>query len=564
MGRSFAELNTGAGNPSAPETPSTPENVERKQAAVGAKAKPNVTSEQRDNPKPKFIGGIAKHPITGAVLASNKWHSSWVGVSGYTEPKPLTEAAAKVQKVGNITIIPKQKGATYIPAKIRGPRPELPHREVDYDGSAINLTAEQKQQNKMATDSRANWDAHEAVEHEHKKAGSAADQVLAASNRQAAPKSTQLSETLDSDYAAIDASQLDSRGQLADHHSALTELHARLAPLVHLGGHLHSVSKTMAKNSAANSAKIAGQLNELNADGTPKIKEGSERREILLDGLNQSDQRSNDLDRFGPRHLKVMNSVAEGKRHLDGAAKALASGRDDDARRLLAAAAGHFRKVTAHLASPITRGVFVESGHPLHEDLANGLDKSNVEDIRSQIGDSERASSGVRNPNPEPLRFNYRGMIHTYPLNKDGLAKAKKHFGTLHDNYRKLQDAITANRNVRTPLSEAARDVVQEPGFRQKYDAEGKPVGEAELADIPIRKPAERQPATEAAQARRPIPDKPATTFAPDIQTHTKIAVKHIMSDMQIPYETQRMLGKSGLEQLRSWAKNTHGKDIIT
>lgn len=560
MGRSKSEMTAGAGAPPAPQRTATPENAERKEVPVG-NTNPNVTSEERNNPSPQFVGGVAKHPITGAVLAKNKWHSSWVGVSGYTEPKPLTEAAAGIQQVGRVRVIPKQKGATYIPSKLRGPRPELPHREVDYDGNAIQLTSQQKQENKIAQDSKNNWDAHDTVEQEHRKADQVAAQVTSQASKQEAPKSKQF-DGLDDDYVVVDADAFGTSGSLAEHHQDLLDIHSKVAPLAHLSGHLHGVSKVMAQKSADQSQQIASNLNERNEDGTPKIKEGSERRETLLDGLNKADQRSNDLNSFGPRHVKVMNSVAESKRHLDLAAKALSNSRDDDAARSLTEAARHLRKVTTHLASPITRGVFAEAGHKLDENLANGVHQSAVNDIHSDLRARVGGSSGIKNPDAPPLKFIHRGMVHTYPLNKDGLLKAKKHFGTLHKNYRELQDAITANKNPRTPLSQLGRDVVDEPGFRQKYDKEGKPVGEPEIRPIPTRKPAEPQQVTPEARARRPI-SKKGSALPADIEKHTKIAVKHIMSDVQIPHETQQMLGQGRLGVLKEWAKTNHGKDIV-
>jgi hypothetical protein len=554
-------MKLGAGTTSAPQKSATPENNEWKDIPAGAPAR-SVTPEQRDNPKPKYVGGVAVHPVTGGVLAKNKWHSSWVGVSGYTEPKPLTEAASNVQQFGKTKVIPKQKGASYIPTSVRGARPEIPHRETDYEGNAVPLTAQQRQENKVASDSQANWDAHDAVEKEHGKAHGVSQQIEAQQYRQESPKSSQLNG-LGDDYAVVDADMLGTRGNLSEHHADLLHIHSTLAPLVHLGGHVRQVAAQMAQDTAGQAANIARSLNERKPDGTPKVAEGSERRELLLDGLNKADQRSDDLNSFGTRHLKVMNSVAEAKRHLDMAGKALASSRDDDASRLLGAAAGHLRAVTKHLAAPISRGVFAAANHPLPADLANGLHKSTVEDILQQVRDRPSASSGVRNPNPEPLRFNYKGMIHTYPLNKDGLAKAKKHFGTLHDNYRKLQDAISANRSDRAPLSDLGRDVGKELAFTQRYE-DGRPVGKPGETLIDVRKPTAPQAPTAAAQRRRPIPDKPSTTHPPTLQTHTKIAVKHIMDGLAIPDDTQRILGKQGLNELAQWAKDTHGKDVIT
>jgi len=562
MGRSVAELNNGAGNTSAPQQPVTPENVERKEVPSSVTTR-SVTPEQRNNPKPKYVGGVAVHPTTGQVLPKNKWHSSWVGVSGYTEPKPLTEAASNVQQFGKTKVIPKQKGASYIPARVRGKRPGfVPHTEIDYDGTAVNLTAQQQQENQVARDSQANWDAHDAVEKEHEKAGRVSEQIEAQQYRQDSPKSSQLNG-LGEDYAVIDADKLGTRGNMSEHHADLLHIHSTLAPLVHLGGHIRQVAAQMAQTTAANSTDIARRLNERNDDGTPKLRDGGEPRELLLDALNKADQRSDDLNSFGTRHLKTMNSVAEAKRHLDMAGKAMAASRDDDAARLLGAAAGHLRAVTKHLAAPISRGVFVQAGHPLPEELANGVHKSTVEDVLQQVKDRPSASSGVRTSSPEPLKFNYKGMIHTYPVNKDGLSKAKRHFGTLHENYRKLQDAISANKSDRTPLSELGRDVGKELAFTQRYE-EGRPVGEAGETLIDVRKPAPPQAITEAAQRRRPIPAKPSTTHPPTLQTHTKIAVKHIMDGLVVPYETQRVLGKQGLNELAKWAKDTHGKDVIT
>jgi hypothetical protein len=362
------------------------------------------------------------------------------------------------------------------------------------------------------------------------------------------------------DFIRLDTS--DDADTLKSHHDNLLKIHALIAPLASAAGHIHRVSQTMGAKAATQSLSIAGRLNETNEDGTPKIKEASERREILLDGLNESDNRANTLGRFGKRHLIAMNSVASAKASLYEANKATTQFRTDDARRLLGDAARHLSVATKHLSSPLARGVHVEANITLPESLANGAAHSEVEDIKSKLQsgpNSEAISSGVRDPNPEPLTFNHRGYLKTYPVNKEGLEQARKHFGTLHPNYTKLKDAIAANRSTRTPLSEARKPIVKEPALRVDERGVESPTRTTLRENTPVQLTPEQ---LETARANRPIPKK-GSSFAPDLQKHFPIAVAHTLSGQQIPHDTQRVLGENGLAALAKHMMDNHGKDII-
>lgn len=579
MPRNIGDFSSGAGQPSAaPEAPSV--KLNSTEAAPAAPAEPMDVPKgplQIENAKPPVRkGGLDFHPDNpNQPLPNEKWHPKWAGVKGYQEPSVINGNGIK--QIGKLRIIPKQKGSAYIHPRDLGDRPGLPHKEVDYDGSQVSLTPEQKKDNDLARESASNWDAHMRVANAHSEARDHISRQLALAA--AAQETERKSSNLSADEAIIPENLMFSGGGLREHLDSLRDIHAKVA---HLAAHSIAHGRTatgLAVDAANRSQGIANRLNERKADGSLKHPQGSESREDLMSGLNRSDQESDNLKEFPLTHGRAMNHIATAKVHMDGADKALRSGRNEDAARLLGEATFAMNRVVKHLSAPTTQRVirahagFVSPAHaadPVPATITSGDARATLDNISEEIGQRPSRQERVKDPNAS-IKFNYRGFIHTYSLDKAGEKKLKSHFGTQHENYFKFKDAQRKNRISRTSVSELGRDVGEEPVGAERVSGEGFRFSEIspgtpgpKVRTTQVRKPA-AQPSSEeieAGQARRPIPER-GSTFPSDLQTHTKIAVAHALKDMKVPYETQQVLGQNGLSQVGEYLKKNHGKDLM-
>lgn len=365
-----------------------------------------------------------------------------MGVTPSAETPATSTRKAPAKKTA---ILEMPKGDDFIPRNQRGARPgDLPHAENEGaygDYAAIKLTTQQKAENKAHVAHQSAWDAHETNQVAHEK-------------RVAADANNDLSGFSDSEMDILRGAG--RGGGLHEVHAALTEsLHSNLLPHAEHDMRVAKSGQSLAVQSTNTAREIAVHLTSKDAQGNPTHgldpEDFADKQEEAL----HHQQLSENLRTFSQKHLNAMGKVATIASHLGQASRALADGRDEDAKRSLKDAASLHESVIRHLNSPMTAHVIDHHNENNPTSQVPHVDMSTADATELKLSASDIAPKGYK-PEEEREKVtigtagsasgfskgNRQLVTPTHALLKDLKAK----YGSKHPDVLKVQQALTRSR----------------------------------------------------------------------------------------------------------------------
>jgi hypothetical protein len=316
--------------------------------------------------------------------------------------------------------IPKPSGGNFIPARERGPRPELPHKTTEGaygEYAPIALTPEQKEANDHVAKQQVHWDAHDALE-------------------AASKKEESLSPAAQALFGA------DSEGTLDDtpHQGpALKSIHAHLLEQHDIIKRHEDVAGKVVWTAGLKGSEYLQKADQLNlkhkaetaAGKVPNEKEVSQATEYGTIGTN--------LLAFKRKHTNNLsrNGSAVIKAHLDRAQTLLSQGKNADATMLLNEANSKVTAISKHLTSPQTKlayehaDTFIPAPNPSEEASSPGMRRTGAEQ-----GEAPKVTIGKAGRlKGDP------GNLETVTADAEGLKYVQDKYGTKHPHTLKVKQA---------------------------------------------------------------------------------------------------------------------------